>query len=291
MGYKHDFTGETQKVHCLKPVQWRLTDNILAAYWEARGDAGAKGHYLSANPRISLFFDDVRSIQVVDAMGPRPLAQAIYVPAGALMDTTFTRDLNFAHLDIHLDLGWAAQVLSPLLPRPDALRLLSEPAGCDIITDLEPIGRVIVGEVQGNRRPDLFLETLSASLLTGVLDLAEPASDPVNARLTTAQMRRVTARLEAANGQRLSIAQMAEAVNLSESWFSQVFKNTTGQTPHQWQLARRVEQSQDLLIDTDLSVADIADRLGFSDQAHMTRIFRQIIGETPAAWRRGHRPV
>ena len=106
------------------------------------------------------------------------------------------------------------------------------------------------------------------------------------ARLTAAQMRRVALRVEEARGHRLSIAQMAESVNLSESWFSLVFKNTTGLSPHQWQLNKRLEEARILLTDTDLSVADIADRLGFSDQAHLTRAFRQLVGRTPGSWRR-----
>jgi len=41
-----------------------------------------------------------------------------------------------------------------------------------------------------------------------------------------------------------------------------------------------------LLGESDLPVASIAAQLGFSDQAHLTKVFRQIVGETPAAWRR-----
>jgi AraC family transcriptional regulator len=73
---------------------------------------------------------------------------------------------------------------------------------------------------------------------------------------------------------------------LSESWFANVFKQTTGKTPLQWQLGRRIELAQKLLSESDLTVADIAAQLGFSDQAHLTKAFRQIAGETPAAWRR-----
>ncbi|RVM10542.1 helix-turn-helix domain-containing protein, partial [Sinorhizobium meliloti] len=61
---------------------------------------------------------------------------------------------------------------------------------------------------------------------------------------------------------------------------------TMGITPLQWQLAKRVELTKKLLGESDLPVASIAAQLGFADQAHLTKVFRQIVGETPAAWRR-----
>ncbi|CAM3704376.1 AraC family transcriptional regulator [Cereibacter sphaeroides] len=78
---------------------------------------------------------------------------------------------------------------------------------------------------------------------------------------------------------------MAQVVGLSESWFTRLFRDTTGVTPLQWQLRQRVELAQTLL-EENLSVAEIADRLGFSDQAHLTRVFRQVTGQPPGAWRR-----
>lgn len=99
-------------------------------------------------------------------------------------------------------------------------------------------------------------------------------------------MRRLAAALKARPDRRMTVADMAATVGLSESWFAAVFKQTTGQTPLQWQLTRRIAQARRLLSETGLSVADVAAQLGFSDQAHLTRAFRQVTGETPAAWRR-----
>jgi AraC-like DNA-binding protein len=79
---------------------------------------------------------------------------------------------------------------------------------------------------------------------------------------------------------------MAATVGLSESWFSNVFKQTTGQTPLQWQLAKRIDRAQELLRFKEATVAEVAAQLGFTDQAHLTKVFRQVVGETPAAWRR-----
>jgi AraC-like DNA-binding protein len=99
-------------------------------------------------------------------------------------------------------------------------------------------------------------------------------------------MNRLTARIRACGGRPLSVADMAETVGLSESWFANVFKQTTGKTPLQWQLGKRIDLAQALLVENELTIADIAAQLGFSDQAHLTKAFRQVVGGTPAAWRR-----
>ncbi|MGI3169825.1 helix-turn-helix domain-containing protein [Pseudooceanicola sp. C21-150M6] len=288
MGYNHDFTGKTAKIRSVAPVVWRQFENTLVAYWEAAADRGAKGQYVSANPRLSIFFDDMSSILVTAGQETRSLARAIFVPAGMPLRTCFSKPLTFAHVDIHMNHGWAVQFLSDVLPRQSAIEVLATPAERFDISDIEPLARLLVREIRDPSRHGLFAENLANSLIAGVLDLPDAIPEDGNARLTAAQMRKVTLRVEAAGGLRMSTAQMAEAVNLSASWFSLVFKNTTGMTPHQWQLDRRIGQARDLLSTTQLSVADISDRLGFSDQAHLTRAFRQVVGETPASWRRRH---
>lgn len=286
MGYNHDFSGLTEKLHCITPVRWRQFDNGLIAYWQATGDQGATGQYLSANPRLSIFFDDMSSISATAGAETRKLARAIFVPAGMPLRTCFSKPLTFAHVNIHIDYAWALQFLSAALPRSTAIRILMQPAERDDIADIEPLARLLVDEICAPTRHAIFAESLGMSLIAGILDLGQPDPDIGNARLTAAQMRKVALRFQAGGGQRLSTAQMAAAVNLSESWFSRVFKNTTGMTPRQWQLTKRVDQARDLLAESDLGVADIADRLGFADQAHLTRVFRQLVGETPASWRR-----
>ena len=56
--------------------------------------------------------------------------------------------------------------------------------------------------------------------------------------------------------------------------------------PHQWQTKTRVERAKQLLLKNDASLTAIAVETGFSDQAHFTRVFRKVVGTTPAQWRR-----
>lgn len=296
MSYIHQFTGRTEGIHPTAPVRWRGLDGSMGAFWEAQGEVGGKGYYISANPRISIFFTDVSSIRVANRGGApwrtgRPMARALYIPAGTAMWTSFTSPLSFSHLDIHLEPEKVVQFLSPSLGRSAALSALYRPSEVEEARDLEVLARLLVDEISTPSRHDLYVENLIASLVAGVLDLGETRPDPVDGRLTLAQMRKIVARFEAGAGRRLRVAEMAEAVGLSESWFSHVFKNTTGMTPVQWQSRRRIELAKTLLGEGILSISDIADRLGFSDQAHLTRVFHQVEGETPAAWRRTQHAV
>ena len=75
-------------------------------------------------------------------------------------------------------------------------------------------------------------------------------------------------------------------VGLSPSYFNSAFKASTGVTPHQWQVQARVEWVKARLHEQASSLSEIATAAGFADQAHMTRVFKQYAGLTPAAWLR-----
>jgi AraC family transcriptional regulator len=87
---------------------------------------------------------------------------------------------------------------------------------------------------------------------------------------------------------RLLGADLCALVNLSESYFSRLFRRTFGKTPHAFVTWRRVELAAQYMLQTEAPLSEIALRCGFSDQSHLCRHFRQIIGRTPAAWRRAH---
>lgn len=84
----------------------------------------------------------------------------------------------------------------------------------------------------------------------------------------------------------ISIAEVADACNLSRSYFIRAFRETTGQTPHQWLVSQRIERACNLLRRTDAPLAEIAVLCGFADQSHFTRLFSSAMGKPPGNWRR-----
>ena len=82
---------------------------------------------------------------------------------------------------------------------------------------------------------------------------------------------------------------VAERCGLSRGHFSKAFKQSTGLSPRAWQLQQRLRQAEELLVSGTQTIASIAAACGFSDQSHLTRVFSQHFGSTPAHWRRLHR--
>ncbi|MEM6437140.1 MAG: helix-turn-helix transcriptional regulator [Cyanobacteria bacterium P01_D01_bin.115] len=78
---------------------------------------------------------------------------------------------------------------------------------------------------------------------------------------------------------------------MSESHFSRCFKQSVGIAPYQYLLQQRVERAKQLLKQPaprpqTLSISDIALECGFANQTHLTKVFRQITGVTPKAYRK-----
>jgi AraC family transcriptional regulator len=79
-----------------------------------------------------------------------------------------------------------------------------------------------------------------------------------------------------------TLEQMAAVAHLSPYHFARQFKATTGLPPYQYVIARRVERAQHLLsADNELSLAEVALRVGFSDQSKFSFHFKRIVGVTP----------
>jgi AraC family transcriptional regulator len=100
------------------------------------------------------------------------------------------------------------------------------------------------------------------------------------------QMKRVRLHIEMNLAQPLSIDDVARVVNLSVSHFCRAFKVSFGITVHRYVMHKRVERAQELIASTSDPLSDIAIRCGMSDQSHMTRWFRRVVGVPPARWRR-----
>src|SRR3954452_4114400 len=84
----------------------------------------------------------------------------------------------------------------------------------------------------------------------------------------------------------LCIPRLARIAEVSEAHFIRTFSTTFGETPHRYLQRRRVERAMFLLRSTDRSVTDICFDVGFSSLGTFSRVFRDIVGESPSAYRR-----
>jgi len=94
------------------------------------------------------------------------------------------------------------------------------------------------------------------------------------------------ARIEADPGQPWTTDTMAASAGLSVSRLHALFRDECDTSPHAWLRAQRLARARTWLAQTDLPIAELAWRAGFSEQSALTRAMRQASGDTPAAYRR-----
>lgn len=86
--------------------------------------------------------------------------------------------------------------------------------------------------------------------------------------------------------QECSIGEVARSCNVSEIYFRRLFKEYSGLSPMEYRLKRRIERAKNYLAYEDISVAEIAERLGFVDAAYFCKQFKAYTGVTPLGFKR-----
>jgi AraC family transcriptional regulator len=81
------------------------------------------------------------------------------------------------------------------------------------------------------------------------------------------------------------IEDVAAAAGLSPFHFARLFRSTTGITPHRYLMLARVERAKAMLLQCDRTMTEIATEAGFSDQSHMSKVFRRLMGCSPTRFR------
>jgi AraC-like DNA-binding protein len=100
------------------------------------------------------------------------------------------------------------------------------------------------------------------------------------------QMRKVTSHIETNLDTSIRSGDLAALLRLTPCHFSRAFRNSFGHSPLEYVIRRRMERAQGLMLSTDAPLSQIALECGLADQAHFSRLFRRIVGESPRAWRR-----
>ena len=83
-----------------------------------------------------------------------------------------------------------------------------------------------------------------------------------------------------------TVRYFADKVFLSPNYFGDLIKNETGKNPHEYIQNKIIETAKDMLADTEKSVNQIADELGFQYSQHFNRVFKKVAGHTPSEYRK-----
>jgi AraC-like DNA-binding protein len=103
--------------------------------------------------------------------------------------------------------------------------------------------------------------------------------------LPVSRLRRVTDYIDAHLDHDLTLARLGAVVCMSPYHFARLFQRTTGLPPHRFVVRVRLEHATTLLASTELSIARIAQAVGFRTPSHFSTVFRRIMGVTPRAYR------
>ena len=142
------------------------------------------------------------------------------------------------------------------------------------ITDyiLKPVNYEEFGNCIDNLKISLFEQRVAAD--------AEPENQ--EERVITGITRYIQEHLE----QEVSLSVLAEEFHLNSQYISQLFKNEIGVGFLAYLTNVRMEKAKKLLISTSLSIAEIADRVGYGDYRVFTKVFKKTEGITPSQYRR-----
>jgi AraC family transcriptional regulator len=84
----------------------------------------------------------------------------------------------------------------------------------------------------------------------------------------------------------LSLSQLAAVAGMSPHYFSELFKQSTGSTPHRYVLMQRIERAKQHLRHSKLSIIDIGLESGFQNPSHFARVFKKCVGIAPSGFQR-----
>ena len=147
-------------------------------------------------------------------------------------------------------------------------------------------------DLELRERRDGYREAAVAHLTLLLVDVSRLAADVVGDLRIKGEplLADVFGFIEERYHERISLRDVASAVNLSPAHLTTTVRRKTGRTVQEWIAERRMAQSRRLLVETDLTVEEIGRKVGYADPVYFVRSFRRTHGATPLRWRRAGRP-
>jgi AraC-like DNA-binding protein len=126
----------------------------------------------------------------------------------------------------------------------------------------------------------------ASNILRSEIERCSGASGCGRGGLAAWQIARVRTYVDSNLHRTIHVRDLSRVARRSPAHFSRKFKLAIGESPHAYVVRRRLEKACQLMITSSASLSEIALSVGFSDQAHLCRLFRQAFGQSPAGWRR-----
>lgn len=175
------------------------------------------------------------------------------------------------------------------LPSSAAVELVDNFGTRDV--QMETVAKKLLAEAQAmDIAYGMYVDALTGELTVHLLrhySTAERSTRRAHRKLSARQIQRVTDYVNDHLHEDLCVRDLAATVFMSPSHFAHVFKMTTKLAPHRFVIQRRIERAKVLLLDSQITVAEIAQRVGFSTHAHFSVVFHRMTWRTPMQFRHG----
>jgi AraC family transcriptional regulator len=188
---------------------------------------------------------------------------------------------NFLFLS--LDPGFVSRVAEGLESDTDRIELIEQRRSTD--PTLHHIAMALREGVRSGAALDrMYGEALSTALAVHLLreySAAVLAPKRQYGGLTRQKLVRAVEYIQDQLEADLTVSGIAQAAGMSPYHFSRLFKESTGQSPHQYVVEARVRKAKQLLTTGKFTISEAAYHVGFVDQSHLTRHFKRVFGLPP----------
>lgn len=156
---------------------------------------------------------------------------------------------------------------------------------------IQQIGLALKSELESDGvGSKIYIESLKTTLCIHLLKHHSIASDKVthfsnNKGLSARKLRQAISYIQDNLEKDLTLAEISAVVEMSMYHFSRLFKQSTGFAPHQYVMNCRIAKAKKLLAESNKTIEQISEQVGFQSQSHFTNVFRKFMGITPKVYR------
>jgi AraC family transcriptional regulator len=141
----------------------------------------------------------------------------------------------------------------------------------------------------GSPAGPLYGESLGVALACNLVrrySARAPREPEYKGGMPTVRLNRVVDFMRQNYARETRLWELAELAGMSSHYFCELFKKSTGFSPHQYSIRCRIDRAKIYLRSREFTIRQVAKATGFVDQSHFTKVFRRIVGVTPTQFRR-----
>lgn len=215
----------------------------------------------------------------------------VILPAGAPTTWHLERQGEVRHLHLYLSPSRLQEIAASAEINPETVELLEAIGVAD--PQIEALALSCFSELRaGGPGSKLAVESFATLLSIHLLRLhssVKQIPQPRSHRLPETTLKQITAYIEEQLAEDLSLTALSAIACLSPYHFARLFKASTGLSPHQYVLWRRVERARLLLATTTWPLLTVAQTVGFAHESHLALHFKRLTGLSPSAYAKSAR--